>query len=105
MTSHVSFIVRLPTRPEQREAMRSALYGVLEQMAQEPDFINTFVHEDLDAPDTLVLYETWACTKEYFIAHHLGKPYRQQYEASLEQYLSKARTIEFLKPLSTISPN
>jgi quinol monooxygenase YgiN len=105
MTEQVSFIVRLPTRPEQRHAMRSALYGVLEAMAQEPDFINTFVHEDLEAPDTLVLYETWACSKEQFIAQHLSKPYRQQYEASLDQFLSQPRSIEFLKPLSTITPN
>lgn len=99
MNHAISFIVRLPTRPEKRDEMRSKLFAVLDRMAQEPDFINTWVHEDIDQPDTLVLYETWACSQEYFVSHHLKQAYRQEYEAALPQLLSKERSIEFLKPI------
>jgi quinol monooxygenase YgiN len=97
MSDTVSFIVRLPTKPEQRDRMRELLFDVLDNMAREPDFINTWVHEDLNDPDTLVLYETWACSREHFIAHHLAKPYRAQYEAALPDLLSAERSIDFLK--------
>ena len=102
MNQSISFIVRLPTRPEKRDEMRSKLFAVLDRMAQEPDFINTWVHEDINEPDTLVLYETWACSQDYFMAHHFTKPYRQEYEAALPKLLSKARSIEFLTAIRAV---
>lgn len=96
MNDNVSFIVKLPTRPDKREQMRAMLFEVADTMAQEPDFINTWVHEDLNHPDTLVLYESWACSREYFMAHHLAAPYRIAYEAALQDLLSAPRTIDFL---------
>ena len=99
MSNTVSFIVHLPTKPEHRDRMRAMLTAVVDTMAREPDFVNTWVHEDLNDPDTLVLYETWACSREYFIAHHLAQPYRQEYEAALPQLLSAERRIDFLTVL------
>lgn len=99
-TDTVSFIVYLPTRPEARERMRGMLTEVLDQMAQEPDFVNTWAHEDLDDPHLLVMYETWACSREHFIAHHLNKPYRQTYEAALPELLSGERRIVFLRQIA-----
>ncbi|MFA9218867.1 MAG: putative quinol monooxygenase [Sphingomonadaceae bacterium] len=95
----VSFIVRLPARPEKREQMRAMLFDVVDQMSQEPDFINTWVHEDQAEPDTLVLYETWACSRDTFLAQHLSKPYRQAYEAALPELLAGERSITFLSQL------
>jgi hypothetical protein len=43
--------------------MRAMLFDVVDNMAKEPDFINTWVHEDQAEPDTIVLYETWACSR------------------------------------------
>ena len=99
MTEQISFIVRLPTRPEKRAEMRAKLFHVVESMSAEPDFINTWVHVDANAPDTLVLYETWACSREYFMTHHLAKPYRQAYEAALPELLAQPRSIDFLSPI------
>lgn len=95
----VSFVVHLPSRAEKREEMRRMLFEVLDAMAEEPDFVCAWLHEQLDHPDTLVVYETWACTREQFIAHHLSKPYRQAYEAALPTLLSADRRIDFLKPI------
>ena len=98
--SHVtSFVVRLPGKPEHRETLQSSLHHVLETMAGEPDFINTFLHRSSDDPDTLVVYETWACSAEDFRTRHLSKPYRQAYEAALPTLLKAPRTIEWLDPL------
>ncbi|MNC83746.1 hypothetical protein D3C75_1378760 [compost metagenome] len=43
-----------------------------------------------------MLYETWNCSKEDFIARHLSKPYRQEYEKLLPELLASERRIEFL---------
>ncbi|WP_295998805.1 antibiotic biosynthesis monooxygenase [Rugamonas sp.] len=95
----VAFIVRLQARPEERERMRTMLFDVVDAMAKEPDFINTWVHEDQAEPNTVVLYETWACSRETFMARHLSKPYRQAYEAALPELLAAERTITFLTEL------
>jgi quinol monooxygenase YgiN len=101
MTDKVAFIVHLPGKPEHREELESKLLVVLDAMSKEPDFINTYLHRDLDDPDTLVLYESWACSREHFIAHHLKAPYRKAYEARLPEMLKAKRTLEFLNPVRT----
>ncbi|HEY9101985.1 antibiotic biosynthesis monooxygenase family protein [Chitinimonas sp.] len=98
MNDLTSFIVHLPGKPEHREELESRLLEVLDAMAKEPDFINTYLHRSADDPDTLVLYETWACSKEYFMSHHLAKPYRKAYEAVLPRLLKERRTLSFLTP-------
>ncbi len=99
MSETIAFIVHLPGKPEHRDELESGLLDVLEQMAKEPDFINTFLHRSADDPDTLILYETWACSREYFQTHHLARPYRSAYEAALPRLLKRTRTLEFLKPV------
>jgi quinol monooxygenase YgiN len=98
-TETVSFIVYLPTRPEARGKMREMLSEVLGRMSQEPDFVHTWAHEDAGDPDLIVIYETWACSREDFIEHHLKKPYRQAYEKALPDMLSGERRIVFLKTI------
>ncbi|MYN10010.1 putative quinol monooxygenase [Pseudoduganella aquatica] len=96
MSDHIAFVVRLSSKPEVRERFRTELFNVVNRMKDEPDFINTWVHEDANDPNTFVLYETWACTREYFLATHLAKDYRVQYEALLPEMLAKERSIDFL---------
>ncbi|SEL01506.1 Quinol monooxygenase YgiN [Roseateles sp. YR242] len=99
MTETVSFVVHLPAKTEQREAFMASLLPVLNEMSKEPDFVNTYLHRSLQDPDTLVLYETWACSKDEFLAKHLTKPYRVAYEAQLGEMLKAPRSIEFLEPV------
>ena len=99
-TEQVSFVVSLPMKPEHKARGRAMLMDVVTAMSEEPDFINTWVHEKQDDPDVVVLYETWACSKDEFIANHLSKHYRLSYEASLADILSDDRKIEFLNPLA-----
>jgi quinol monooxygenase YgiN len=94
--TRLTFIVHLPGRPEQREQLEACVRGVLIAMSAEPDFVHCTLHRSQDAPDTLVVYETWRCSRADFLANHLGKPYRQVFEQTLPDMLAAPRRIEFL---------
>lgn len=96
MNETIAFIVRLPAKHAHARELEQGLLDVLDAMASEPDFVTTYLHQPPDDPDTFVLYEVWACSREHFMQHHLGKPYRQAYEAQLPQWLRAERSIEFL---------
>jgi len=101
MSDQVAFIVYLPAKPERFDETRERLLDVVYQMSAEPDFVNTWVHQLQDDPNTLVLYETWNCSKEDFITRHLNKPYRQAYEQRLPELLARERRIEFLEVIES----
>lgn len=101
MSSHLAFIVRLTAKTETRERFRSELFNVIDQMTHEPDFINTFVHEDAQDPNTFIMYETWDCSREFFLVNHMKKDYRVRYEALLPELLAKPRTIDFLNLIAS----
>ncbi|WP_283188253.1 antibiotic biosynthesis monooxygenase [Pseudomonas sp. PMCC200344] len=103
MSDQVAFIVYLPAKPERFAEMKERLLDVVHQMSAEPDFVNTWVHQLQDDPNTLVLYETWNCSKNDFITRHLSKPYRQAYEQLLPQLLVRERRIEFLDVIKSYS--
>lgn len=101
MSDQTAFIVRLTAKPEVRERFHTELLNVVNRMKDEPDFVNTWVHEDANDPNTFVLYETWACSREFFLAYHLAKDYRVAYEALLPELLAKERSIDFLNILAS----
>ncbi len=99
VTDQIAFIVRLPGRPEHREELETRLFEVLDAMAHEPDFVNTYCSRAQDDPDTIILFETWACSAEHFVNVHLKKPYREAYEVELPRLLARERSIEFVTPI------
>lgn len=99
MSEQISFIVHLPGKPEARDELLASLSEVLEQMSHEPDFVNTYLHRSMEDPDTLVLYETWACTPQYFKDVHLKMSYRVAYEGKLQRLLKSDRRFEWLEPV------
>ncbi|AMB87617.1 oxidoreductase [Pseudomonas agarici] len=98
MSDRISFIVRLPAKPGHVEELKKGLLFVTDQMANEPDFVTTWIHHPVDDPDTIVLYETWDCSMEYFMSHHMKASYRADYEAVLSKVLRTERSFEFLVP-------
>jgi quinol monooxygenase YgiN len=98
--ANVSFVVYIPLKPEARERGRELLLRVIDAMSAEPDFVRTWVHEDMSEPDVIVNYETWACTREHFLQHHLQKDYRQAYERALPELLAGERRIVFLREIA-----
>jgi quinol monooxygenase YgiN len=99
MSENISFVVHLPGKPEAHDELYSSLVKVLDAMSYEPDFVNTYLHRSTEDLDTLVLYETWACTAEYFVDFHLKKDYRVDYESKLASMLRSERRIEWLQPI------
>jgi quinol monooxygenase YgiN len=101
MSQTISFIVHLPAKAEAREALYSSLVRVLDEMSNEPDFVNTYLHRSVEDSDTLVLYETWACSAQYFQDYHLKKAYRVEYESKLNNMLKSERRFEWLEPIKS----
>jgi len=89
--------VFLPVKPEARETFRKMLSEIGEHIAREPNFVSALIHEDMDDPDTIVLYETWVGGREDLL-EQLTRPYRQAYEAALPAMMKSERRIVFLHP-------
>lgn len=101
MTDSVSFVVTLPGKPDTSARLREMLLQVIDAMSHEPDFVNAWVHRDLDDPHSFIVYETWNCSREFFLAHHLDKSYRLAYEAVLPDLLARPRTLEFMTVIAS----
>ena len=99
MTAQVVLIVRLRCKPGKKEAFRQSLSAVIDVMSQEADFVNAILHESLDYPDQLVVYETWQGTRESWLREQMPKPYRREYEQQVAELL-EARTGDWLVPLA-----
>jgi len=96
-------LVFLPVKPEARDEFRQKLSQIGEQIAKEPQFVSAAIHEDMDDPDTLILYETWNATREELVETQLTRPYRKEYEAALGDLLKSERRILFLTaPIATV---
>jgi hypothetical protein len=64
----LGFIVRFDFKPGwQEEAKKRGFVGFIETMKQEPTFVNFFRLHDKTNPNRIVIYETWNCSKEYFL--------------------------------------
>lgn len=92
-------IVTFNPRPGQKEAFRLHLYRLVNAMKAEPHFVNTIVHEDLDHPDRLVLYEIWSGSRERWQSEEPQKPYRTTYEQGLSDLLAD-RTVQWMTPVA-----
>lgn len=94
--AHLAFIVHLPGHPGQGTQLEAQVRRVLVAMSAEPDFVHCTLHRSQEMPDTLVVYETWRCSRAHFLAEHLAKAYRRDFEQALPAMLAGPRRIEFL---------
>jgi quinol monooxygenase YgiN len=91
----LGFIVHFDYKPGWRE--ERAKHGradFIDTMRQEPTFVNFFQLEDRTNPDRVVLYETWNCSKEYFLEVEMKRPYREVYERTLPSLVSTPREMQ-----------
>lgn len=95
MSDIVTILVTFKVREGQKESFLAGLEKVVDTMSKEETFINSFVTEDTEDPNTLYNYETWAETRESFMETQFTKDYRQPYEAQIDTWLSD-RTIDWL---------
>lgn len=92
-------IVTFDAKPGQKEAFRAHLYTLVREMKAEAHFVNTIVHDDLDKPDRLILYEIWSGSRERWRRDEPQKTYRKVYEQGLEDLLV-SRTVQWMTPVA-----
>jgi len=93
----VVLIVRFRPKPGQREQFLKHLHELVDTMSKEAAFVNTVIHDDIEQPADVVLYETWSCSREAWIAEELPRPYRADYERIGAQLL-ESRQVDWLVP-------
>ncbi len=67
-------------------------------MRHEPTFLNAVLHQDLEDPCRLMLYETWADHTD-LVDVQVHRPYRRAYMDALPALLAEPRGIELWRPL------
>ena len=98
-TEQCVLVVTFDALPGRKEAFREHLYTLVREMSREPFFVNTIVHDDLDRPDRLVLYEIWTGTRERWQRDEPRKPYRRSYEQGLSDLLAE-RAVHWMVPVA-----
>lgn len=89
------FIVRFNFKPGwEEERTRQGYVDFIATMIQEPTFVNFFRLEDRTQPNRVVLYETWNCSKEYFLEVEMKRPYRETYERILPSLVRTPREMQ-----------
>jgi quinol monooxygenase YgiN len=89
-------VVRLKIKPGKVDRIKALLVEVGDAMSAETEFVHAWVHEPIDDPASLVIYEAWSCDIDYFMQNLFSKPYRKTYEEELSEALEEERRIEVL---------
>lgn len=91
----LGFIVYFDFKPGwEEERTRQGYVDFIETMRQEPTLVNFFRLEDRANPNRVVLYETWNCSKEYFLEVEMKRPYREVYERILPSLVTAPREMQ-----------
>ncbi len=98
MPDQVVLIVRFVPKSGKYAAFRDHLFELVGKMSQEPEFVNTIVHDDIENSEHLVLYEIWSGSRERWLREQPPKAYRADYEAALPELLER-REITWLTPI------
>jgi quinol monooxygenase YgiN len=85
---------------EAREAVLKELYKLIEIVIRtQPALKTSVVHESLDHPDKIMLYEEWSCSKEQIIAEELPKSYRASFRKLTDPHFVSKQDLEWLRPM------
>ena len=64
-----------------------------------PELKLAILHEGLDRPEEIMLYEEWDSTKAEFLAHEAPKPYRAAYGEETAHLIAERGDLEWLSPV------
>lgn len=90
--------IQFKIKEGKKEEFKNLLFSLIENMSNEPAFINGVLSENVDNINELVFYETWKGTKDSWIMEELSKPYREDYECKLAELIEE-RIITYLSPI------
>jgi quinol monooxygenase YgiN len=91
----LGFIVHFDFKPGwEEERTKQGYVDFIKTTRKEPTFVYFFRLEDRTNPNRVVLYETWNCSKEYFLEVEMKRPYREVYERILPSLVLTAREMQ-----------
>jgi len=93
------FYVKLHVKPQRVDEWRHAVDAIIERMAEEPEFVACYLHQDSQDPCEFTLYERWREPSVEAFLNNQMKPYRIAYDAKLPDLLQRPREAAILKPL------
>jgi len=93
MENTTTVIVRFPVKPERTEEFQTAFNGLLSGLRQEPTFIEARVHQDLDDPNVVVFYETYAEDRQSFLNRVPQQPWFRTFLNQLPDLLTRERDV------------
>jgi len=95
------FYVDFHIKPDKVVEWKEASSHVLNTMASEDTFVNTFLHQNIEDPTKFTLYERWTePSMEAFMENqHHGKEYRKSYEEIVPELMQNDRAFAVLNPV------
>jgi quinol monooxygenase YgiN len=104
MSNQIVLLVKISLKPGKKPEFLDRLRSVVSIMGKEPSFISSTIHENVDNPDEVVVYETWKGTRESWLAEEYPRPYRKPYEDGLPD-LNQDPSVAWLTPIaSSVAP-
>ncbi|HEX9461212.1 MAG TPA: antibiotic biosynthesis monooxygenase [Alphaproteobacteria bacterium] len=99
MPDKIVLVVRFQTKPGKKEQfLKHHLSKLLDTMSAEANFVNVIVHNNLEKPNELVVYETWIGTRETWLRDEFPRPYRKPFEQVLSELVDE-RSVDWLTPV------
>jgi quinol monooxygenase YgiN len=68
-------------------------------VGQVPELKLAILHEGLDQPNEIMLYEEWDSTKAGFVANEAPKPYRAAYRQETAHLVAEGGELDWLSPI------
>ncbi|WP_046866992.1 putative quinol monooxygenase [Microvirga massiliensis] len=94
----VTYLIKFDVVPERRDRFLVLLNDLLDAMRSEPMFHLAILHQDREAANRFMLYETWE-SHEDVLEVQLKRPYREAGHRALPELLSKPREVSIWEPL------
>lgn len=95
----IVLIVRFTPKAGMYDTFKTSLFELIEAMKHEEGFINAIVHDDVEEPGVLCIYEIWRGTKESFLTVEMAREYRAPYGKIRDTMLDDIR-VDWLTPIA-----
>ena len=90
---------RLQPGSGHKEVFKQHLLTLFNILATEPAFVSAILHENLDRPEEILIYEIWHEGREEFLRTEMTKPYREPFEQLLAEF-GIDRRVDWLTPIA-----
>jgi quinol monooxygenase YgiN len=93
---NVFVVLRFKTQPEKESEAISAFNNLINEVTNEPNFVNIQMLVDPADNTNIMLYEEWS-NESYFKNEHMNTPHLRQFQKDSEKFLAGPPDITFWK--------